>query len=193
MPADDAAPGHDTWLTPLSLCAFLSTQGGSCGRGMRGQLANSPGIRTGFEGGQMPLYRRLPKLRGIAGGMPAGRKTHVVVNLADLSAAVAAGKLDVNAELTLATLKEARLVNASGAERKLPLKVLGEGDLTQPLKVKAASFSASAREKLAAAGGAAIDDAGKAKWTRALGERRKAAAEAAAPPTPKGKGGPAKK
>ena len=157
---------------------------------MRGQLANSPGIRTGFEGGQMPLYRRLPKLRGIAGGMPAGRKTHVVVNLADLSAAVAAGKLDVNAELTLQTLKEARLIKSTGSERALPLKVLGDGDLSQPLKVKAHSFSASARDKIAAAGGSVIEDPGRAKWTRSLGEKRKVAAEekaAAQPKSNKGK------
>lgn len=48
---------------------FIAEQGGSCGYGMRGQKSRSgPGIRPGFEGGQTPLYRRLPKLRGIAGG-----------------------------------------------------------------------------------------------------------------------------
>ncbi len=151
---------------------------------MRGQLANSPGIRTGFEGGQMPLYRRLPKLRGIAGGMPAGKKTHVVINLSSLDAAVAAGKLDAGAELSLATLKAARLIKATGAERSLPLKVLADGELTKPLKIKANSFSAAAREKIAAAGGAVVEDPGRAKWTRKLGEQRAAAAAAA----PAGKG-----
>lgn len=148
---------------------------------MRGQLANSPGMRTGFEGGQMPLYRRLPKLRGIAGGMPAGRKTHVVINLSVLAAAVANGKLDATAELSLATLKEARLIKATGAERSLPLKVLADGDLTQPLKIKANAFSVLAREKITAAGGSIVDEPGRVKWTRKIGAARLAAAAAAAP------------
>ncbi|PSR88282.1 50S ribosomal protein [Actinidia chinensis var. chinensis] len=63
-------------------------QGGSCGFGMRGQKSRSgPGVRKGFEGGQMPLYRRLPKLRGIAGGMSAGLPKFVPVNLKDIEAA----------------------------------------------------------------------------------------------------------
>jgi large subunit ribosomal protein L15 len=137
---------------------------------MRGQLANSPGIRVGFEGGQMPLYRRLPKLRGIAGGMPAGRKTHVTVNLSLLDAAVAAGKLAADAEVTLATLKEAGLLKATGAERNLPLKVLAGGELSSPLKIAANAFSAGAREKIASAGGSLIEVAGKAKWSRSAHE-----------------------
>ncbi|KAF8033083.1 hypothetical protein BT93_D1851 [Corymbia citriodora subsp. variegata] len=57
-------------------------QGASCGFGMRGQKSRSgPGVMKGFEGGQMPLYRRLPKLRGIAGGMHAGLPKYVPVNL----------------------------------------------------------------------------------------------------------------
>ena len=145
---------------------------------MRGQKSRT-GIRSGFEGGQMPLYRRLPKLRGIAGGMTAGRKTHMTVNLGDIMAAVAAGKLDAGAELSIETLKATGLVEASGKERNLPLKVLADGDVSMPLKVKAAAFSAAAREKLVAAGGEALDAPQKAKWTRALGVRLKAAAAAA--------------
>jgi large subunit ribosomal protein L15 len=150
---------------------------------MRGQKSRT-GIRSGFEGGQMPLYRRLPKLRGIAGGMPAGRKTHLTVNLGDITAAIAAGKLDAGVELSLDVLKASGLVSGSGKQRDLPLKVLGDGDVSMPIKVKAASFSAAAREKLVAAGGEALDAPQKAKWTRALGVRLKAAA-AAAPPKAK--------
>jgi large subunit ribosomal protein L15 len=154
---------------------------------MRGQLANSPGMRVGFEGGQMPLYRRLPKLRGIAGGMPAGRKSHVTVNLADIVAAVEAGKLDAALEISLAVLKEKGLLKATGRERKLPLKVLAEGEMAAPLKIKANAFSAAAAEKISAAGGEATVEAGKAKWTRGAHERRvRAAATAEAAPA-KGK------
>ncbi|PIA39747.1 hypothetical protein AQUCO_02600301v1, partial [Aquilegia coerulea] len=61
-------------------------QGGSCGFGMRGQKSRSgPGVRRGFEGGQTALYRRLPKLRGIAGGMCAGLPKYVPVNLKDIA------------------------------------------------------------------------------------------------------------
>lgn len=143
---------------------------------MRGQLANSPGIRVGFEGGQMPLYRRLPKLRGIAGGMPAGRKTHVTVNLSFLAAAVSNGQLTAGSEVTLASLKEAGLVKASGAERNLPLKVLAGGDLVAPLTIVANAFSAGAREKIAAAGGQLVEAPSKPKWSRKAHEERVRAA-----------------
>lgn len=59
-------PSHVSSLCAMSTCA-CRVQGGSCGDGMRGQKART-GIRSGFEGGQMPLYRRLPKLKGVAGG-----------------------------------------------------------------------------------------------------------------------------
>ena len=147
---------------------------------MRGQKSRT-GIRSGFEGGQMPLYRRLPKLRGIAGGMPAGRKTHLVINVGDIAAAVAAGKLDAGAELSLESLKAVGLVSSSGKERDLPLKVLADGDVSMPLKIKAAAFSAAAREKLTAAGGAAVDAPARVPWSRKLGEERKAAAAAKKP------------
>jgi len=70
------------------------------------------------------------------------------------------------------------MVNASGKERNLPLKVLGDGDVSMPLKIKAAAFSASAREKLTASGGAAVDAPVREKWSREAA----AAKAAAAPP-----------
>ncbi|KAK0600642.1 hypothetical protein LWI29_017014 [Acer saccharum] len=98
-------------------------QGGSCGFGMRGQKSkSSPGVRRGFEGGQMPLYRRIPKLRGIAGGMHAGLPKYVPVNLKDI---VEAG-FQVGEEVSLETLKKKGLINPSGRERKLPLKLVLE-------------------------------------------------------------------
>ncbi|XP_011022178.1 PREDICTED: 50S ribosomal protein L15, chloroplastic-like isoform X2 [Populus euphratica] len=95
-------------------------QGNSCGFGMRGQKSRSgPGVRKGFEGGQMPLYRRIPKLRGIAGGMHAGLPKYVPVNLKDIASA----GFQEGEEVSLETLKEKGLINPSGRERRLPLKV----------------------------------------------------------------------
>ncbi|KAF3646574.1 50S ribosomal protein L15 [Capsicum annuum] len=96
-------------------------QGGSCGFGMRGQKSRSgPGVRKGFEGGQMPLYRRLPKLRGIAGGMHAGLPKYLPVNLKD----IAEGGFQEGEEVSLESLKQKGLINPSGRERRLPLKVM---------------------------------------------------------------------
>jgi large subunit ribosomal protein L15 len=137
-------------------------QGCTCGFGNRGQKSRSgSGVRPGFEGGQMPLYRRLPKLKGIAGGMEAGLPDFNVVNLSALEAAFEAG-----AEVTLAAVEAKGLLTISGRESKLPLKVLGTGALSKPLVIHAASFSASAMEKIAAAGGKAETVAGRKKWTR---------------------------
>ena len=143
---------------------------------MRGQLANSPGMRVGFEGGQMPLYRRLPKLRGIAGGMTAGRKTHVTINLSTLAGAVASGKLAAGSAVSLATRKEVGLLKATGADRNLPLKVLAGGELSSPLTIIANAFSAGAREKIAAGGGSLVEAPGKAVWSRKEHEARVVAA-----------------
>lgn len=142
-------------------------QGGSCGDGMRGQNARSgKGTRTGFEGGQTPMFRRFPKLKGIAGGMGAGRPKFLTVNIGDLEAAVVANKIDASAEISIETLKSAGIIKATGYYRDLPLKVLGEGELTNGLKVKAHAFSQSAAEKLAGAGGAAEVIPAKEKWSR---------------------------
>ncbi|XP_057528682.1 50S ribosomal protein L15, chloroplastic [Amaranthus tricolor] len=124
-------------------------QGKSCGFGMRGQKSRSgPGVMKGFEGGQMPLYRRIPKLRGIAGGMHAGLPKYVPVNLRDIEVA----GFKEGEEVTLESLKEKGIINPSGRERKLPLKILGEGELSTKLNIKTRAFSGSAKKKLEAAG-----------------------------------------
>ncbi|KAK8330296.1 hypothetical protein V6Z12_A11G386100 [Gossypium hirsutum] len=87
-------------------------QGGSC-------------VSKGFEGGQMPLYRRIPKLRGIAGGMHAGLPKCIPVNLKDIETA---GFRDGD-EVSLVTLAKRGLINPSGRDRKLPLKVRMISDL----------------------------------------------------------------
>eukprot|EP00270_Netrium_digitus_P009670 TRINITY_DN2952_c0_g1_i1.p1 TRINITY_DN2952_c0_g1~~TRINITY_DN2952_c0_g1_i1.p1 ORF type:complete len:281 (+),score=60.57 TRINITY_DN2952_c0_g1_i1:27-845(+) len=144
-------------------------QGASCGFGMRGQKSRSgSGVRPGFEGGQMPLYRRLPKLKGIAGGMGAGLPKHVAVNLDDISAA----GFSEGDEVTLERLVERRIVNPSGRERKLPLKVLGDGEIDVKLVIRAAKFSATAREKLEAAGCTLVELPGRKKFLPALAQKR---------------------
>ncbi|GMH43691.1 hypothetical protein BSKO_11613 [Bryopsis sp. KO-2023] len=137
-------------------------QGASCGFGMRGQKSRSgPGIRTGFEGGQTPLYRRLPKLKGIAGGMAKGRDKFVAVNLSDLNEKFNDGDI-----VSLEALKERRVLKTHGKERKLPLKVLGDGELEKKITIKAAQFSKSALEKIESAGSTVEVIPLKKKWTR---------------------------
>jgi large subunit ribosomal protein L15 len=138
-------------------------QGASCGFGMRGQKSRSgPGIMRGFEGGQMPLYRRLPKLRGIAGGMSAGLPKYVNVNLADIESA----GFQEGEEVSLETLKEKRVINPSGRDRKLPLKILADGELSKKLTIKAGSFSTAAKEKLESAGCSLTVLPGRKKWVK---------------------------
>ena len=115
----------------------------TAGRGTKGQKARSGGAKpVWFEGGQMPLYRRLPK----KGFKNPFAKVYEVVNLADLEARFEAGT-----EVTPELLRKARLVR-----RKLPVKILARGEITKALTVKAHAFSAKAKEKIEAAGGQAI-------------------------------------
>ncbi|KZV36730.1 hypothetical protein F511_39436 [Dorcoceras hygrometricum] len=138
-------------------------QGGSCGFGMRGQKSRSgPGVRKGFEGGQMPLYRRIPKLRGIAGGMHAGLPKYVPVNLKD----IADLGFQEGEEVSLESLKTKGLINPSGRERRLPLKILGDGELSVKLEFKARAFSKSAKQKLEAAGSSLTVLPGRKKWVK---------------------------
>lgn len=115
--------------------------GNTAGRGNKGQKARSGGgVRPGFEGGQMPMARRLPK-RGFTNIFA---KEYNVVNLSDLEE-----RFESGAEVTLETLIE------SGLVKKVldGVKVLGDGDLTKALTVKVNKVSKTAAEKIAAAGG----------------------------------------
>ena len=117
-----------------------SGQGKTAGRGNKGAQSRSGyHKKRGFEGGQMPLHRRVPK-RGFHNPF---RVEYAVVNLDDLAARFAAGSV-----VTPDALRELRLVT-----RKLPIKVLGRGDISIKLTVKAHKFSGKAAEKIAAAGG----------------------------------------
>ncbi len=116
-------------------------QGASCGFGMRGQKSRSgTGTKPGFEGGQMPLYRRVPKLKHFPLINP---KFYTVINVSNLSS------LAANSEVNLETLIESGIVTSNDG----PLKILGDGELNIPLTVKAAAFTASAKQKIEAAGG----------------------------------------
>jgi large subunit ribosomal protein L15 len=116
-------------------------QGASAGKGMRGQKSRSGGsTRPGFEGGQMPLYRRLPKLKHFTVINP---KHYTTINVGKLAS------LPANTEVTLTSLMEAGLVTKNDG----PLKILGDGELNAPLTVRAAAFTAGARNKIESAGG----------------------------------------
>jgi large subunit ribosomal protein L15 len=129
-----------------------SGKGRYSGRGIKGQKSRSGSakMRAGFEGGQMPLHMRLPKLRGNTSkdAMPVGpfRTYTVPVNVRDLERVFADGDT-VNIE----AMVEKRLIKNSKAD----VKVLGNGELTKTLSVTAHGFSATAREKITAAGGSA--------------------------------------
>jgi large subunit ribosomal protein L15 len=120
-----------------------SGQGKTAGKGHKGLKARSGGgVRPGFEGGQMPLYRRLPK----RGFLPYGGKTEfAIVNVGDLSGRFAAGSV-VDPEALVAS----GLIRKSG---RGAVKVLGDGDVTHALTVRAHRISEGARQKLEAAGG----------------------------------------
>jgi large subunit ribosomal protein L15 len=114
-------------------------QGKTAGRGTKGYLARHS-KRTGFEGGQMPLTRRVPKLPGFTN---RNREEFAVVNLDKLAA-----KFKANETVTPEALAEAGLVR-----KRLPVKVLGGGEIDRPLTVQAHAFTRTARQKLEQAGG----------------------------------------
>jgi large subunit ribosomal protein L15 len=116
-------------------------QGASAGLGMRGQKSRSgAGTRPGFEGGQLPLYRRLPKLKHFT---VINRKQYTTINVGKLAS------LPANTDVTLASLIKAKIITTNDG----PLKILGDGDLNVSLNVKASAFTAGARNKIEAAGG----------------------------------------
>ena len=119
-----------------------SGTGKTSGKGHKGQNALSGGgVRPGFEGGQMPLYRRLPK-RGFTNIFA---KEYVAVNVSELE------KFENGTEVTAELLKESGVIS----KIKDGVKILGRGELTKKLTVKVSKFSASAQEKIEKAGGKA--------------------------------------
>ena len=118
-----------------------SGNGKTAGKGHKGQKARSGAPRPGFEGGQLPLYRRLPK-RGFTN---INSKTIVGIGVDRLNV------FEDGAEVTVAALMEKGIVS----NPKDGVKILGNGELTKKLNVKVDAFSASAKEKIEALGGTA--------------------------------------
>ncbi len=118
-----------------------SGHGTFSGRGCKGQGQRKSGnVRPGFEGGQTPIFMRLPKLRGFN---PLNKVSYQVVNLEALA------PFEEGVEVTPETLFKKRLV----ASAVLPVKILGDGKLTKKLTFKVQALSRSARDKILAAGG----------------------------------------
>ena len=117
-----------------------SGSGKTCGRGHKGQKSRSGGsIPAWFEGGQMPLARRLP----MKGFKNPTRKVHEVINLKDLE------RSGLEGEVTVDVLRASGVVSGS----RKPVKVLANGELTRAITLKVNAISAKAREKVEAAGG----------------------------------------
>ncbi len=122
-----------------------SGKGKTAGRGIKGQKSRSGVAINGYEGGQMPLYRRLPK-RGFNRHNP---EKYAIVNLGQLQSFVDAGKLDAKGEITAETLVEAGVIR-----RKLDgVRVLGKGELKAKLNLNVHGASKSAIEAVEKAGG----------------------------------------
>lgn len=121
-----------------------SGNGKTAGKGHKGQNARSGGgVRPGFEGGQLPLYRKLPK-RGFKNRFA---KVYSIINVADLN------RFNDGDKVNLEVLMEAGIVR-----RELDgLKVLGNGEITKKITVEAKVFSATAKEKIEAAGGSFVE------------------------------------
>ncbi|MHB8123275.1 MAG: 50S ribosomal protein L15 [Desulfuromonadaceae bacterium] len=117
-----------------------SGHGKTATKGHKGQKARSGGsIKAGFEGGQMPLQRRLPK-RGFT---PLDRVVFSLVNISQLDVFEAGSVIDVTALISKGLIKSDRFA----------VKILGNGDITKSLKISANKFSQSAKDKIIAAGG----------------------------------------
>jgi large subunit ribosomal protein L15 len=131
------APGARTAKTRVG--RGEASKGKSAGRGTKGSQARNQ-IPAGFEGGQMPIHMRLPKLRGFKNPF---KVEFQVVNLDRISALVPDG----------GTIEVADLVAKGAVRNDRPVKVLGQGDISVAVQITADRFSGSAKEKIAAAGG----------------------------------------
>ena len=143
MRLDELQPAEGSRFTRKRVGRGIgSGTGKTSGKGHKGQNARSGGgVRPGFEGGQMPLYRRLPK-RGFTNIFA---KQYVTINVSDLE------RFENGTEVTAELLKETGVVSKTLDG----IKVLGRGELTKKLTVKVAKFSTSAAEKIEKAGGKA--------------------------------------
>ena len=135
------APGAKTEKTRVG--RGEGSKGKTAGRGTKGTKARK-NVPAGFEGGQMPIHMRLPKLKGFKN---PNKVPYQVVSVAALGALFPNG-----GEVSIADL-----VNAGAVRNNQPVKVLGNGEISVALQVSANAFSQSAKDKLAAAGGTAVE------------------------------------
>lgn len=144
MRLDELQPAEGSKFTAKRVGRGIgSGNGKTSGKGHKGQNARSGGgVRPGFEGGQIPLYRRLPK-RGFTNDV--FKKEYAIINVELLD------KFNDGDTVSIETLMEQGIVK----KELCGLKVLGRGEITKKLTVKAAIFSAGAKEKIEAAGGKA--------------------------------------
>ena len=129
---------------------YGSGKGRTAGRGVKGQTSRSGVAINGFEGGQMPIYRRLPK-RGFNNIF---RLDYVEVNLSRLQAAIDACSLDAEKEINAVSLMEAGVIRRA----KDGVRVLGKGELKSKVTVRVAGISSKAKEAIEALGGEVIVD-----------------------------------
>ena len=123
-----------------------SSKGKTCGRGHKGQKSRSGVAIKSFEGGQMPLYRRLPK-RGF--NSIANKKNIAVINLSKIQEIIIKQKAILNNKINLTYLQKSKLIN----KKYRKLKLLGMGDLKQKFDIEVNSISKSAKEKIEKLGG----------------------------------------
>tara|TARA_B100002051_G_scaffold269318_1_gene300483 strand:- start:148 stop:621 length:474 start_codon:yes stop_codon:yes gene_type:complete len=125
-----------------------SGKGKTSGRGVKGQKSRSGVAIKSFEGGQMPLYRRLPK-RGFRSIHTSKKRVLAKLNLGDIETFIKNKRIDSTQEITIKYLKEKKIIG----DKFLELKILGTGELKAKLKVKTDFISKSAKEKIEKAGG----------------------------------------
>ena len=123
-----------------------SSKGKTCGRGHKGQKSRSGVAIKSFEGGQMPLYRRLPK-RGF--NTIGGKKRIAIINLSRIQEIITKQKNILNNKINLINLQKSKLIN----KKHRKLKLLGTGDLKQKFDIEVNSISKSAKEKIEKLGG----------------------------------------
>ncbi len=123
-----------------------SGKGKTSGKGVKGQLARTGVAINGFEGGQLPIYRRLPK-RGFYNPF---RKEYAPVNLGTLEAAIASGRIDPGQPITEATLRAAGLMRGG---KVAGVRLLGKGQITRAVTITVSGASASAAQAVRNAGG----------------------------------------
>jgi large subunit ribosomal protein L15 len=159
-----------------------SGHGKTSGKGTKGQKARSgPGVRAGFEGGQLPIQKRLPYKRGFTNIFKAQWE---VVNLSSLA------EREVTGAVTPESLYELGLIRGLD----FPVKILGFGEISAPLQVSAHAFSASAKEQIEAAGGTVTELERTDRWVEARPRSRRPNINAELKKARLGKvGGPAKR